>query len=123
MGTKCTLCISISITHALGSFTDFVLIPPLFFPLCIVKHKFVSDSRSVNLKNNRGNIQRKAGKALYNVAESLPGDWQTFSDNNIREYIKCVKKKVSTGLRPRSLVDSSIIHSHSFLADLLRSIH
>ena len=44
----------------------------------------VSDSRSVNLKNNRGNIQRKSGKALYNVAESLPGDWQTFSDNNIR---------------------------------------
>ena len=53
--------------------------------LPIVKHtKLVSDSRSVNLKNNRGNIQRKAGKALYNVAESLPGDWQTFSDNNIR---------------------------------------
>ena len=42
------------------------------------------DSRSVNLKNTRGNIQRKSGKALYNVAESLPGDWQTFSDNNIR---------------------------------------
>ena len=38
----------------------------------------------MNLKNNRGNIQRKSGKALYNVAESLPGDWQTFSDNNIR---------------------------------------
>ena len=53
--------------------------------LPIVKHtKLVSDSRSVNLKNNRGNIQRKSGKALYNVAESLPGDWQTFSDNNIR---------------------------------------
>ena len=45
------------------------------------------DSRSVNLKNTRGNIQRKAGKALYNVAESLPGDWQTFSDNNIRYVI------------------------------------
>ena len=38
----------------------------------------------MQLKNSRGNIQRKAGTALYNVHESLPGDWQTFSDNNIR---------------------------------------
>ena len=36
------------------------------------------------MKNTRGNIQRKSGKALYNVTESLPGDWQTFTDNNIR---------------------------------------
>ena len=42
------------------------------------------DSRSVQLKNTKGNIQRKAGKALYNLHESLPGDWQTFTDNNIR---------------------------------------
>jgi hypothetical protein len=38
----------------------------------------------VQLKNTKGNIQRRAGKALYNVHESLPGDWQTFTDNNIR---------------------------------------
>ena len=38
----------------------------------------------MQLKNTRGNIQRKAGTALYNLHESVPGDWQTFSDNNIR---------------------------------------
>jgi hypothetical protein len=38
----------------------------------------------VQLKNTKGNIQRGVGKALYNVHESLPGDWQTFTDNNIR---------------------------------------
>ena len=45
---------------------------------------FFLDSRSVQLKNTRGNIQRKAGTALYNLHESVTGDWQTFSDNNIR---------------------------------------
>ena len=44
----------------------------------------ILDSKSVQLKNTRGNIQRRAGKALYNLHESMPGDWQTFTDNNIR---------------------------------------
>lgn len=44
----------------------------------------ILDSKSVQLKNTRGNTQRRAGKALYNLHESLPGDWQTFTDNNIR---------------------------------------
>ena len=66
------------------------------------------DSRSVNLKNTRGNIQRKAGKALYNVAESLPGDWQTFSDNNIR----CVMWSSSFILKEELV--SSFMKEHSF---------
>ena len=57
-----------------------------FYVRLVIKLVFhlLADSRSVQLKNTKGNIQRRAGKALFNVHESLPGDWQTFTDNNIR---------------------------------------
>merc|ERR1719222_634066 len=62
------------------------------------------DSRSVNLKNTRGNIQRKSGKALYNVTESLPGDWQTFTDNNIR----LAEQEREASIRLRGLIGSTL---------------
>ena len=30
----------------------------------------------IQTKSNKNQLQRKSGKALYNVTESLPGDWQ-----------------------------------------------
>jgi hypothetical protein len=67
---------------------------PLYIIFCC------SDSRSVQLKNTKGNIQRGVGKALYNVHESLPGDWQTFTDNNIRlsEQVTVRPRQFARGL-------------------------
>jgi len=71
------------------------------------------DSRSVNLKNTRGNIQRKSGKALYNVAESLPGDWQTFSDNNIR----LAEQEREASIRLRGIIGSTLSNTSQDLRE------
>ena len=72
-----------------------------------------SDSRSVNLKNNRGNIQRKSGKALYNVSESLPGDWQTFTDNNIR----LAEQEREASIRLRGIIGSTLSNTSQDLRE------
>jgi len=71
------------------------------------------DSRSVNLKNTRGNIQRKSGKALYNVTESLPGDWQTFSDNNIR----LAEQEREASIRLRGIIGSTLSNTSQDLRE------
>ena len=72
-----------------------------------------ADSRSVNLKNNRGNIQRKSGKALYNVSESLPGDWQTFTDNNIR----LAEQEREASIRLRGIIGSTLSNTSQDLRE------
>ncbi|XP_023335348.1 tektin-4 [Eurytemora carolleeae] len=62
------------------------------------------DSKSVQLKNTRGNTQRRAGKALYNLHESLPGDWQTFTDNNIR----LAEQEREASIRLRGMIGSTL---------------
>ena len=74
---------------------------------------FSQDSRSVNLKNNRGNIQRKSGKALYNVSESLPGDWQTFTDNNIR----LAEQEREASIRLRGIIGSTLSNTSQDLRE------
>jgi len=71
------------------------------------------DSRSVNLKNGRGNIQRKSGKALYNVTESVPGDWQTFTDNNIR----LAEQEREASIRLRGLIGSTLSNTSQDLRE------
>jgi len=71
------------------------------------------DSRSVNLKNTRGNIQRKSGKALYNVTESLPGDWQTFTDNNIR----LAEQEREASIRLRGVIGSTLSNTSQDLRE------
>ncbi|XP_059086339.1 tektin-4-like isoform X2 [Tigriopus californicus] len=42
------------------------------------------DSKSVSLKNSRGNIVYKAGSAIYKEVESHPENWLEFSQANLR---------------------------------------
>ena len=81
--------------------------------MTFVNTYYRADSRSVNLKNNRGNIQRKSGKALYNVSESLPGDWQTFTDNNIR----LAEQEREASIRLRGIIGSTLSNTSQDLRE------